>query len=146
MPIKISSELSLSRSLNTLLEGAYWLSALAPKTLYSRVHDDCEGDLTQTLGVMVGGDGDVHVLLPNFKSLRFRTWGGGGLSLRTRNALLVLAEAIRRDNETLPIRPAEDVVTNAQRENQHQVAHHKVAEWLAKVAPEHYDAFLTHFK
>lgn len=35
-------------------------------------------------------------------TLRFRTFGGGGLSPRTRNALMILAEAIRRDKEERP--------------------------------------------
>lgn len=100
---KVPSPLSLKRALNTLLEGFFWLPSLATNVAYSRVHDDCDGDPSEILEIAVAVDGDVHILLPQGVSLRFRTWAGGGLSLRTRNALLVLAEAIRRDNEVAPL-------------------------------------------
>ncbi len=97
--------LAVSRALNTLLEKAYWPSTLAPRVAYMRRHDDTDGktDASQDLCVVFGPDGDAWVNV-GIDSLRFRTWAGGGMSLRTRNALLVLAEAIRRDNEERPQR------------------------------------------
>jgi hypothetical protein len=91
-------------ALDTLLEKLFWPASLRPEVGYARTHDDCEGDPSQTLEVYVTADGDAHLVATAFQSLRFRHGLGGGLSPRTRNALLVLAEAIRRDNEaqTLP--------------------------------------------
>jgi len=47
--------------------------------------------------------GDAYLSTGSGKDIRFRTYGGGGMSLRTRAALLILAEAIRLDNEDRPI-------------------------------------------
>jgi hypothetical protein len=52
--------------------------------------------------VVIGPDGDCWVTAGGGQTLRFRTWAGGGHSLRVRQALMVLAEAIRRDNEDRP--------------------------------------------
>lgn len=103
--LHVPTPLAVSRALNTLLDGAYFPATLQSGVLYQRVHDDCDGDTLQTLGVAIAPDSDVHVVLPisrDVDSLRFRTYFGGGMSLRVRNALLVLAEAIRRDNEERP--------------------------------------------
>lgn len=98
---------AVTRAMNTVLEGAYWPASLSTQMVYRRRQDDTDGQLgpDQSLSLVIGPDGDVWVLLPGFKSLRFRTFFGGGSSLRTRNALLVLAEAIRRDNAKHPQSP-----------------------------------------
>ena len=100
------SALSVSRSMNALLEGAYWPVTLNTKDVYTRRHDDTDGKTgpDQDLTVTFSADGDAWVMLPGMQSLRFRSWFGGGQSTRVRNALLVLAEAIRRDNEDNPQR------------------------------------------
>lgn len=95
----------LNKALHDLLEGDYWIDTLSPNESYSRLHDDTDGHTTtdHTLQVYVAQDADLHVFLPNsMESLRFRSYFGGGKSLRVRNALMVLAEAIRRDNEDRP--------------------------------------------
>jgi hypothetical protein len=94
--------LSVSRAMNTLLEGAYWPASLKTMTGYTRTQDDTDGEVgpDQDLGVVIGIDGDAWIEAQ--RNLRFRTAAGGGHSLRVRNALLVLAEAIRRDNEEFP--------------------------------------------
>jgi hypothetical protein len=101
--ITAPTDLAILRAQNTLLNGAYWPKTLEAMTAYSRRHDDTDGLRTvdQYLSVTIGIDGDpwVHV---GATSLRFRTYCGGGKSLNTRNALLLLAEAIRRDNEISP--------------------------------------------
>lgn len=62
------------------------------------------------LRVMVASDGDVHVAMQDweevpegspspFPSVRIRSLAGGGRHFRTRQALLWLADAIRRDIE-----------------------------------------------
>ncbi len=87
------------RAVARVLEPDYWISTLAPREAYTRRHDDTDGDTTvaQDLTVAIGPDGDCWVKAGGGKTLRFRTFGGGGQSLRTRQALLVLAEAIRLD-------------------------------------------------
>lgn len=71
--------------------------------MYQRFEDDSpEGFIS----VMFGGDGDGYLTIaaqmdPNEHkwSMRFRMpMMGGGQSPRVRNALLILAEAIRLDN------------------------------------------------
>jgi hypothetical protein len=90
--------------MNVLLEGSYWPQTIDTGISYSRRHDDTDGKTgpDQEIEITLGPDGDAWVLLANMSSLRFRTWAGGGSSLRVRNALLVLAEAIRRDNAERP--------------------------------------------
>ncbi len=71
------------------------------------LHDDTDGGDKGNISVIVAEDGDIYVgtdVRPG-DMLRFRTYGGGGASLRTRSALMILAEAIRLDNEERPRRP-----------------------------------------
>jgi hypothetical protein len=102
--IKKTTPLSVSRAMNTLIEGAYWPPTIDTSTAYSRRHDDTDGKTgpDQDISVVFGSDGDAWIMLPGMSSMRFRTWSGGGSSLRVRNALMVLAEAIRRDNAERP--------------------------------------------
>ena len=105
--IKPVTQESMSKAMDHLLEGGYWPHTLETRHAYTRRHDDTDGEMgeDQELTVTFGPDGDAWVVLPqSLKSLRFRTLSGGGKSLRVRNALLVLAEAIRRDNEDSPQR------------------------------------------
>lgn len=106
MTTAIRSPLAVARAMNTLIEGSYWPSTLGPGECHRRRQDDTDGETgpDQDLAVSIGPDGDMWVLMPG-ASLRFRSWAGGGQSLRVRNALLVLAEAIRRDNEARPQPP-----------------------------------------
>ncbi len=110
--VRVPSAVSLSRSLNTVLETVWWPADLQPDQALRRTHDDCDGDLSQALCVYLARDTDVHLMVDgNAPALRFRAPFGGGMSPRVRNALLVLAEAIRRDNEEDPRRsgkPADD--------------------------------------
>lgn len=100
----LTSPLAVSRALNTLLERAYWVPTLKADQHYSRLQDDTDGSTAaeHDLTVFIDFQGDVWV--NRHGDLRFRTLAGGGSSLRVRNALVVLAEAIRRDNEERPHR------------------------------------------
>lgn len=92
----------LEKSLHNLLEGDYWINTLTPDVLHARRQDDCDGSggAEHQLQVYLAEDADIHVFIPGqLHSLRFRHGLGGGQSPRVRNALMVLAEAIRRDNE-----------------------------------------------
>jgi len=70
---------------------------------YSRLHDDHDGTKEGFLEVFIGPDGDIHLAArTDWRSLRFRNILGGGGSLRVHNALVILAEAIRQENEINP--------------------------------------------
>lgn len=92
--------------LHELLGSAFWPQILDTKTGYRRVSDDTSGDITVVFSQ--DGDGWVEVtshLDPKEPSLihRFRTpLFGGGESEYVRNALLILAIAIKRQNELHP--------------------------------------------
>lgn len=88
------------RAVARVLIPDYSLPTLAPRVAYTRVQDDTDGERTHEhdLTVAIGPDGDCWVSAGGGRSIRFRTWAGGGQSLRTRQALMVLAEAIRQDN------------------------------------------------
>lgn len=94
-----------SRVVDALLDSEFWLYTIATRTTYARTHDDTDGEDGQFMSVLFDEMGDAYVdkVSSNPFSLRFRTHGGGGHSLKTRKALLILAEAIRQDNEERPI-------------------------------------------
>lgn len=89
-----------------ILESNFWLYDIDTRTNYHRLHDDHDGTQRGSLSVMFSEDGDAWVSVegvPSGQSLRYRMASGGGISFRTRVALLILAKAIKLDNEN-PIR------------------------------------------
>lgn len=91
-----------------MLESPKWLRALVSGKNYARFSDDLRRG---TIGVEFTGDGDgwvdvISEVDPEEESFsfthRFRTFFGGGESLRVRQALLLLALAIKLDNEERP--------------------------------------------
>lgn len=83
------------------------LQAMIPLELgcHKRLHDDHDGTREGKLVVFQSQDGDMHVWVERdvyVPALRFRTQLGGGSSPHTHNALRLLAEAIRMDNERTP--------------------------------------------
>ena len=92
------------KTIKKALETPYWIPTLKAHTQYIRQHDDHDGEPQGGLMVLFDQMGDAYVACDNGPWLRFRTFGGGGRSERTRNALMILAEAIRLDNETAPQR------------------------------------------
>lgn len=106
------ADTTVERALNTLLEGHYPPPAglrANPSRVYERRHDDTDGERGQDqyLTVMFSVDGDAWLTQGFGQSLRFRKGEGGGQSVRVQRALMVLAEAIRRDNEEWPQSPPE---------------------------------------
>ena len=91
--------------LEKLLDDLVWPEGIDVRSYYSRLHDDHDGTMEGYLEVgfnpMVG-DVWVKAIGAHFGSLRFRDYFGGGQSLRVRNALLILAFAIKLDNESRP--------------------------------------------
>ena len=102
--IKVSDE-KIPETIKVVLESYFWLPEVQTMYVYERLHDDHDGTQTGVLNVMFSPDGDARVWITgegNDRSptLRFRMPGvGGGMSQRTRVALLILADAIRLDNE-----------------------------------------------
>jgi len=91
--------------IDKVLSDFYWPPNLVAGHLYVTTHDDNEGDpLSGQLKVVFGPDGDGWIEITHKGrrpggGLRFRTFGGGGKYLKVRNALLLLAEAIRQEGE-----------------------------------------------
>lgn len=106
MPSEITPQLEQVRA---LLNDEFWLPSLNTRAAYVRFEDDSPDG---TISVAFSDDGDGHITVLSTPSesggslsMRFRTsgpFGGGGQSHRVRNALLILAEAIRLDNEDHP--------------------------------------------
>jgi hypothetical protein len=93
-------------SVRELLQSHFWLKSLKANTRYVRLQDDHDGEFRGHLSVTIGEDGDAWVSLDEADA-RFRMPGfGGGASQYTRTALVILAEAIRRDNAEHPRRSA----------------------------------------
>ncbi|AUR86228.1 hypothetical protein NVP1084O_021 [Vibrio phage 1.084.O._10N.261.49.F5] len=65
------------------------------------VHDDCEGNLTETLEVCLAQDGDMHLRtnVDNYKHLRFRNSIGGGKYPNTYVALRILYDSMVADSK-----------------------------------------------
>lgn len=64
---------------------------------YNRIQDDTDGDLESQLRLEVKNDSFEVVFRTYDESLRFRTFFGGGKSLRVRNAILFLIYAINKN-------------------------------------------------
>jgi hypothetical protein len=90
--------------LHKILEGFPWPSELRTMTPYRRLHDDHDGTREGELIVQFTPDGDAWVYIDKLQgaSLRFRFSSGGGNSPRVRNALVLLALAIKLDSEDRP--------------------------------------------
>jgi hypothetical protein len=83
-------------------ESMIWPEGLEARERYERLHDDHDGTGQGKLVVVIGEDGDAWVDVQGkrpMETLRFRTHQGGGRSVRVRNALLMLAFAIKLDND-----------------------------------------------
>jgi hypothetical protein len=85
-----------------VLETPYWIPTLKADKPYFITNDDCDGKIRQGITVIIDSQGDAWVTVDGNKGYgtsRIRTFNGGGHNHRTRNALMILAEAIRLDNE-----------------------------------------------
>ena len=100
---EVSSD-RLQKDARRVLEHPFWISDLQTSEVYERIHDDHDGTKEGRLMVQFTLDGDVWITTDKHQghSMRFRTFGGGGQSQRVRNALMILALAIKLDNEEHP--------------------------------------------
>lgn len=68
-----------------------------PVGKYNRIQDDTDGDLESQLRLEIKNDTFEITFRTYDESLRFRTFFGGGKSLRVRNAILFLIYAINKN-------------------------------------------------
>jgi hypothetical protein len=100
-----ASQERLVKDTRRVLENPFWIPDLKTMECYSRLHDDHDGTYNGSINVTISEDGDVWFRIigeRNSDSLRFRMSLGGGMSPRVRNALMILALAIKLDNEKNP--------------------------------------------
>lgn len=92
-----------TENIKQLLEATFWPDGVKTECMYSRVHDDNDGDHSQTIDLYITCDGDAWITAPRAPTRRIRVVpGGGGRSPRVHNALKILALAIKLDNEADP--------------------------------------------
>lgn len=86
--------------IDEILSDNFWPPKLEINKHYVTIHDDINSDSENPDAIHVSIDrfGDCYVSTTG-RPLRFRTFGGGGKFLRVRNALVLLAEAIRQEGE-----------------------------------------------
>lgn len=92
-----------AKAVAKLLRSNFWLPTLRPGERYARLQDDHDGLRWGILSVVFSEDADAWIEVDMNgvevcgQTARFRTGHGGGQSLRTRQALQILAEAMRLD-------------------------------------------------
>ncbi|HZZ99135.1 MAG TPA: hypothetical protein VFK07_00280 [Candidatus Paceibacterota bacterium] len=98
------SDKQIQEAFDYIFKIGIWPKGLQQGMVHTRLHDDREGEFQGELEVLVGPDGDawIRTTHPDGEMLRFRTFSGGGQSVRVRNALLLLAKAIELDNTERP--------------------------------------------
>lgn len=93
-----SKKENIEKLVSRILEESFWLADLQTDTTYERQCDDTNDKIL----LRFDRDGDAWMRTTNLSNepLMFRmNFIGGGKSLRTRNALLILALAMKMDNE-----------------------------------------------
>lgn len=104
----VSGDKEVEEALDFVLEENFWIGTIDIGKIYKRKHDDIDGrdNPGQYLSLFFdsSGNSDIHIAIEagKYRTLRFRAPAGGGESERTRKALMIIAEAIRRDNEKNP--------------------------------------------
>ena len=92
----------MQEEIKKILETPYWIPTLKSNHPYFINNDDCDGQLKEGIQVTIDNQGDAWITVNDkrgYCTARMRTFAGGGHNSRTRNALMILAEAIRLDNE-----------------------------------------------
>ncbi len=85
-----------------VLSHDFWIEEVGVDEEHLRFHDDHDGGFTGRLGVSFDQVGDAWICVDQACAIRFRMDAGGGMSPRTRKALMILALAIKMDNEEHP--------------------------------------------
>ena len=91
----------VQKEIDKVLDDKFWPPNLETDKLYAVAHDDTDGDTKPgMLRISFSMDGDAWVMITGPGALRFRMDGGGGKYPKVRNALLLLADAIRQEGYT----------------------------------------------
>ena len=96
----------IQRMARKVLETPFCPDGVSFSSNHFRTQDDCDGDYSSGVNVIVGPDGDAWIgaTCELGEMCRYRIPViGGGRSPRVRNALLLLALAIDLDNEEDPV-------------------------------------------
>jgi len=93
-----NSKMIKQKDIDKVLNSAFWPENLNANQCLSIQHDDTDGEDDGNLYISIDVMGDVYISIDESKPLRFRSYFGGGKSLKVRNALVLLAEAIRQEN------------------------------------------------
>jgi hypothetical protein len=93
--------MTIENQIEKILNTPFWPIDIETCTPYFRTQDDCDGNEMTGIEIAFSKDGDAWVkTYPSGQPNRFRVPGqGGGHSPRTRMALLILAKAIKMDEE-----------------------------------------------
>ena len=91
----------MKEQIHKILNTPFWLDSLDTLKYYSISHDENDGDTFQKIHLLITPDGDIRLRVSGSREFfRFRFPGqGGGNYPKVRNALLILAEAIRLESE-----------------------------------------------
>jgi hypothetical protein len=101
---KYLSSAEVEYAINIVLEGCYWPKKLNTNCVYKRRDDTTEKNcLALYVSLEIDNLGNVCVETTTGQSvLHFNALSNGGQSERVYKALVILAEAIRRDNAEKP--------------------------------------------
>jgi hypothetical protein len=86
----------VKEAIDTIFNKHFWPDGLSAKDFCYIPTDDNDGDHSKGLQVVFSEDGDAWIITTP-EGCRFRTGIGGGRNMRVRNALLLLALAIKAD-------------------------------------------------
>jgi hypothetical protein len=97
--VPLSDSKKLQKRIDKILTDPFWPPNLKTNVTYMTTHDDNDGDPSSAfMCVTFSVDGDAWIQTYGRRDLRYRQpIFGGGRFPRIRNALLLLAEAIRLD-------------------------------------------------
>jgi len=94
----------LNKDVRRILNNPFFVQGLETGITYERTQDDDDGTGEGRIQVcIIPRAGDIVVTTDkHHRAMRFRNSFGGGMSPRVFNALMVLAYAIKLDNEERP--------------------------------------------
>ena len=101
------------KQIDNALTEYYWPPNLKANEAYTTTHDDHDGEPSSGFISLIFDDyGDAHLSIIGHY-LRYRTIGGGGQFPKIRNALLLLADAIRQEGLAEGCGKVESQATNS---------------------------------
>lgn len=104
LPKNPSESSPQAKKIFEILTLQFWIDDIRLEEQYRRIHEDTDGVNKEAIAVMFAReDYDAYIATGTLGDvLRFRTEVGGSSSPLIRNALIILAYAIKLDNDELP--------------------------------------------